>query len=94
MRIVLKILLFPATLALSIIIVLFRFLCDFSGALLTIVSLVIFTLALLTLILLRDPAGALTAAIAAFLISPYGIPAAASWLLNRLNDLNYAIKSL
>lgn len=94
MRLLFKIILFPITLVLSIVIAACRFVCDCSGALLGVISVLIFTLALLTLILLKDPTGALSAAIIAFVISPYGIPKLAEWFVDRLDDLNYAIKSI
>lgn len=94
MRIILKILLFPVTLVLTILILVCRFLCNFSSAILGIVSIVLFLLGLGIVIILQDPPGSLTAFIIAFLISPYGIPKFADWLIDRLDDLNYAIKSI
>ena len=94
MRLLLKIILFPITLALTIISFFFRFITELSGALLGIVSGVVFAIALGSLIFLKNPVGALNAAIIAFIISPYGIPKLAEWLLDRLDDLNFAIKSI
>lgn len=94
MRIMFKTVLFPITLALSIVVGIFRFVCDCSGAVLGIISTLLLTLALLTLILLKEPGGALTTAIIAFVVSPYGIPKLAEWLVDRLEDLNDAIKSI
>lgn len=94
MRLLIKVLLFPVTLLLSIAVALCRFICDLSGALLAVAAVILFTLAAGTLILLKDPPGALTAAIFAFVISPYGIPKLAEWFIDRLDDLNYAIKSI
>nr|WP_242835415.1 CD1845 family protein [Desulfitobacterium sp. PCE1] len=36
----------------------------------------------------------MTTAAVAFLISPYGIPKLAEWFIDRLDDLNCAIKSI
>ena len=94
MRLLFKIVLFPITLALSIIVGVCRFVCGFSGAVLGVISTLFFTLALLTLILLKEPGGALTTAIIAFVISPYGIHKLAEWFVDRLEDLNSAIKSI
>ena len=74
--------------------VFYRFVCGFSGAVLGVISTLFFTLALLTLILLKEPGGALTTAIVAFVISPYGIHKPAEWFVDRLEDLNFAIKSI
>jgi uncharacterized membrane protein YGL010W len=94
MRILFKIILFPITLVLSIVVGVCRFVCGFSGAVLGVISTLLLTLALLTLILLKEPSGALTTAIIAFVVSPYGIPKLAEWLIDRLEDLNFAIKSI
>lgn len=94
MRILFRIVLFPITLALSIVVGAGRFVCGFSGAVLGVISTLLLTLALLTLILLKEPGGALTTAIIAFVVSPYGIPWLAEWLVDRLEDLNFAIKSI
>ncbi len=94
MRLLFKIVLFPITLALSIAVGICRFVCDCSGAVLGVIATLLFALALLTLILLKEPGGALTTAVIAFLISPYGIPKLAEWCIDRLDDLNLAIKSI
>lgn len=94
MRLLFKFLLFPIRIALCIVAGVFHFVCDCSSALLGVVSVLVFALALLTLIILREPMGALTAAIIAFLISPYGIVKLGEWFADRLDDLNYAIKSI
>ena len=94
MRVLFKIVLFPITLVLSIVVGVCRFVCGFSGAVLGTISTLLLTLALLTLILLKELGGALTTAIIAFVVSPYGIPKLAEWLVDRLEDLNFAIKSI
>ena len=94
MRIILRIVLFPVTLVLTIFILVCRFLCAFSGVVLGIISFVFFLLAIGCLIFLADPKGALTGGIIAYVISPFGIPLFAEWLIDRLDDLNYAIKSI
>ena len=94
MRILIKILLFPLTLLLSISVAAFRFVCHFSGAVLGIVSSIVFIIALLALILLRDTTAALNAGIIAFVISPFGLPKLAEWLVDRLDDLNILVKSI
>lgn len=94
MRVLFKIVLFPITLVLSIVVGICRFSCGFSSAVLEVISILLFTLALLTLILLKEPSGALTTAIIAFLVSPYGIPKLAEWFVDRLEDLTDAMKSI
>ena len=94
MRLLFKVVLFPITLALSIVVGIFRFVCDCSGAVLGVIASLLFMLALLTLILLKEPSGALTTAVIAFVVSPYGIPKLAEWFIDRLDDLNGAMKSI
>ena len=94
MRLLFKILLFPITLALSIAVGICRFVCNYSGAVLGVIATLLFVLAALTLILMQDAGGALATAAIAFLISPHGIPKLAEWFIDRLDDLNYAIKSI
>lgn len=94
MRFVVKVFLFPLTLFLSLIIAVGRFLCMCSGALLSVAALLLFTLALLSLVLVQNGSGALFIGVLAFLISPYGLPRLAEWLIDKLDDLNFTIKSI
>lgn len=94
MRIAFKILLFPITLILSVMVAVCRFVCHFSGALLGIVSSIVFLIALLALILLKDAKAALNAGIIAFVISPFGLPLLMEWLVDRLDDFNCLVKSI
>lgn len=94
MRIALKVLLFPVTLALSVIVAIARFVCHFSGALLSIAAGIVFIIAALALILLHDTRAAISAGVLAFVISPFGLPMLAEWLVDRLDDLNILVKSI
>ena len=94
MRLIIKIFLFPITLALSVVVTVCRFLCSCSAGLLSVASLLLFTLALLSLVLLRNGDTALTITAVAFLVSPYGIPKLMEWLIDWLDDLNFTLKSI
>jgi len=97
MRIILKILLFPLTLALSLFVAICRFVCCMSGALLSVLSSIMFTIALLALLIpsINMPfQTSIIVWIVAFLISPFGIPMFADWLLDKLEDLNFAIRAI
>lgn len=94
MRLVVKVFLFPLTLLLSLVVAVGRFLCMCSGALLSVAALLLFTLALLSLVLMHNGSGALFIGALAFSISPYGLPRLAEWLMDRLEDLNFTIKSI
>lgn len=94
MRILLKILLFPITLALSIIVLVCQFLCVFSSMLLSILAFLLFVLALAIMVLLGEVGEGLKALIAAYLISPYGIPMLSTWLIGTVDGLNERLKSI
>ena len=86
MRILAKILLFPVVVVLTVFVSVCRFLCNFSTLL--------FVFALGTLFLLKDTKGGIEMLVVAYLVSPYGIPLFASWLIEKIDDLNYLIKSI
>lgn len=94
MRILAKILLLPVAVALTILVAVCRFICTFSGAVLMIFAGILFLVGLGTLVLLRDPRGGVISFVLAFLISPYGIPLFINWLVDKLDDLNCAIKGI
>lgn len=94
MRILANIILFPVMVALSILIAVCRFICSFSGVVLAVLAGLLFMVGLATLTLLRDPRGSVISFVLAFLVSPYGIPLFINWLVDKLDDLNYAIRSI
>ena len=106
MRALLKVSLFPVTLALSIFVAVCGFLVERCAALLNIVSAIIFlgSLALYLQYFFGWPygvagqshvlQGAVITTAMAFLISPYGLPSLAAWALDKVGDLNEAIKSI
>ncbi len=94
MRLILKILLFPVVLVLTIFVAICRFLCTFSTVLLSIIAFIIFALALATMIFLHDTSNGLIALVLAWLISPFGIPLFASWLVEKVDDLNCRLKAI
>lgn len=94
MRLVLKILLFPVVLVLTILVAVCRFLCTFSTILLSIIAFVIFAFALGSMILLQDVPSGLKIMVLAWCISPYGIPLFASWLVEMMDSLNGKIKAV
>lgn len=94
MRILLKILLFPITLSLSVIVLVCQFLCVFSSMLLSILALLLFVLALAIMVLLGEIGEGLKALFAAYLISPYGIPMFAAWLIGKIDGVNERLKAI
>ena len=93
MRIILKILLFPIVLALTILVAFCRFFCLFSGMVLGLLAALLFLLGLLVLFAGRVD-GFIGFMILAWLVSPYGLPMAASWLTERVADFNRMLKSI
>ena len=94
MRLVLKILLFPVVMVLTILVAICRFLCAFSTVLLSIIAFILFVLALATMILLHDMSNGLKVLTLAWLISPFGIPLFTSWLVGKVDDLNCRLKAV
>ncbi len=94
MRLILKILLLPVVLVLTIFVAICRFLCTFSTVLLSIIAFILFALALAMMIFLHDMSNGLLVLVLAWLISPFGIPLFASWLVDKVDDLNGKLKAI
>ena len=94
MRIPLKILLFPITLILTVTLLICEFICMFGTMLLSILALLVFALALGTMIFLGELQDGLKIMVLAYLISPYGIPLLASWLIGKIGQMNERIKAI
>ena len=93
MRIIIKILLFPIVLALTLLVAFCRFFCLFSGMVLGIVAFLLFLLGIVGLFAGRVD-GFIGFLVLAWLVSPYGLPLAASWLTERVADFNHMLKSI
>lgn len=94
MRWIFKILLFPLVVALTVFVAACRFLCVFSTMLLSVPAFVIFAIALGTMILLGQFSDGLKIVVLAWLISPYGIPLFASFLVKLVDELNSRLKAI
>lgn len=94
MRILLKTLFFPITLILTVLILFFDFICLFSTTVLSILSFVVFMIALGTIFILRETSEGIRIIVLAYLISPYGIPMFAAWLIAKIEGLNDLMKSI
>ena len=91
MRFLLKVFSLPVVAALSIAVLLLSFLVSCAGAVLKLLSFLAFLLGAVVAIGSDPVAGALILA-GAFLISPFGLPLLANWLLDRMADLNFALR--
>ena len=93
MRIIIKILLFPIVLALTLLVAFCRFFCLFSGMVLGIVASLFFLLGIVVLFAGRVD-GFIGFLVLAWLVSPYGLPLAVSWLTERVADFTHMLKSV
>lgn len=95
MRLILKILLLPITLALSIIVALGRLLNHISGAVLNIIAFITLIVAFLTVVMLGEPIRTgLHLAGFAWLISSFGLPLIATFLIELLGVLKDKIRTI
>lgn len=91
MRLILKLIALPFMLATGILYLVCKFLVLASGAVLGIISGIVF-LASLILFFTAGLWAGLSWLVIAFLISPYGLPLAAAWLVGLIGGLNEALR--
>ena len=91
-RLALKLIFAPVIVILALFVWFFTWLVCVSGAVLGIVSGVLFLLALAILLLSASVEGFIIYLVLAFLASPFGLPAAALWLLSRVQGIRYFIQ--
>ncbi|MBG0765907.1 MAG: hypothetical protein H0S78_13750 [Tissierellales bacterium] len=94
MRILLKIILFPITLILTVILLICEFICLFGSALLSILAFVIFVLALAIIIFVGETHDGIKTLVLAYLISPYGVPMLATWVIGKIGQVNEWVKAI
>ena len=94
MRILFKILIFPVTLVLTVLVLFCQFVCLVGATLLSILAFLIAVIALGILLFSGQPAEGLKYLIIAFCISPYGIPMFAAWLISKAEAFNNLLKSV
>ena len=93
MKVLLKIMVAPVVVLLTLVIWICVGLVYVSGLVLGLVSMVIAFLGGAVLVT-YSPQNGLILLVIAFLISPYGLPLAAIWLLGKVQDLKFAIQDL
>ena len=91
MRLIFKLLEFPFVLVTGLLYLVCKFLVIASGAVLGILSGIVF-LASLVLFFTAGVWAGLAWLVIAFLISPYGLPMAAAWLVGMIGGANHALK--
>ena len=91
MRLIFNLLAFPFVLVTGLLYLVCKFLVIASGAVLGILSGIVF-LASLVLFFTAGVWAGLAWLVIAFLISPYGLPMAAAWLVGMIGGANHALK--
>ena len=91
MRLIFKLLAFPFVLVTGLLYLVCKFPVIASGAVLGILSGIVF-LASLVLFFTAGVWAGLAWLVIAFLISPYGLPMAAAWLVGMIGGANHALK--
>ena len=91
MRLIFKLLAFPFVLVTGLLYLICNFLVIASGAVLGILSGIVF-LASLVLFFTAGVWAGLAWLVIAFLISPYGLPMAAAWLVGMIGGANHALR--
>lgn len=92
MRIILKVIAAPFVLALTLIVAVLNFSVSLASWVFSILSLIAAVCGVFDLFQ-GDTAQGLYWLVVAFIVSPFGLPAVAGWLIDRLDDLNYSLKS-
>lgn len=93
MRIILKIIAAPFVLALTLTVAVLSFLLSLSAGVLSVLAFFLGGAGVLMLAIQGDMFNGIALLVMGFAISPFGLPALAGWLLDRLDDLNYTLRS-
>lgn len=91
MRILLKILVAPIMLLLALVVAFCTFLLSVAGFLFWILSVLVVAGAVL-LFFSHQPVGGIAFLVIAFLISPYGLPALAAWVVGKLDGARFSLR--
>lgn len=91
--IILRIFAAPFVLALTIIVAILTFLHSLAASVLSALAMIAAACGLFAFFIGNDTASGIRMLVTAFLVSPFGLPAAAEWLIDRLDDLKYSLKS-
>lgn len=92
MRLIFKIFALPFLLVLSLLAAVLMFLFDVAGWFLSLASGILAVIAVGLFVLQHQPVGGVAFLVLAFLLSPYGLPAVAEFLIGLLDELNYSLR--
>lgn len=93
MKLIAKIFVLPFILALTLLVAVLGFLFSLSGWLFSLAASVLGILGFLTLVTGGGTYAGIAVMVMAFLISLFGLPAVADWIVGKLDDLNYSLKA-
>ena len=91
MKMLLKIFAAPFMLLLTIIVAFCTFILSVTGIIFWLLSVLVFASAVL-LFFSQQVAGGIAFLLIAFLVSPYGLPALATWLVGKLEGVKYSLR--
>ena len=92
MRLIFKIFALPFLLVLSLLAAVLMFLFDVAGWFLSLASGILAVIAVGLFVLQHQPVGGVAFLVLAFLLSPYGLPTIAEFLIGLLDELNYSLR--
>ncbi len=92
MRLIFKIFALPFLLVLSLLAAVLMFLFDVAGWFFSLASGILAVIAVGLFVLQHQPVGGVAFLVLAFLLSPYGLPAIAEFLIGLLDELNYSLR--
>ena len=92
MRLIFKIFALPFLLVLSLLAAVLMFLYDVAGWFLSLASGILAVIAVGLFVLQHQPVGGVAFLALAFLLSPYGLPTIAEFLIGLLDELNYSLR--
>lgn len=92
MRLIFKIFALPFLLVLSLLAAVLMFLFDVAGWFLSLASGILAVIAVGLFVLQHQPVGGVAFLVLAFLLSPYGLPSIAEFLIGLLDELNYSLR--
>ena len=93
MKLILKILAAPVMLVLTLAFAVLSFLQSLAVGVLSVLAFICVICGLFACTIGGDVPSGMRVLILAFLVSPFGLPAISEWLILKLGDLNYSLRS-
>ena len=93
MRLILKILAAPFIVVLTLLVAILKFFFMLSGWVFIVLSFLLGIAGIIMLVTHGPIYNGVGLLVLGFLVSPFGLPAAGKWIVQKLDDLNYAMKN-